>query len=441
MKTINSIKYLLLPLVFAVSCEIGEQVDPNSPSINAVLDNADPAQLNNLVSGTLSQMRTDLQVYYDNTGIVGREHYRFSGSDPRFVSDLLGQGGGDLDNNAFYTTRDYRARYRAVKNANILIDAATNSTIISEEERNGYLGFAKTILAHELLLILNAQDEGGIRIDTQDPDNLGPFVTKNEALSFIRDQLNEARDHLDGTGEAFLLPLSTGFTGFDDPESFTKFNRALAARVAAYRESFEEVLTLLTDSFLDLDGDLTAGIYYAFSLGSGDQTNPVFIAPNATGDVRVVRPEWVEEAEPGDTRLSKAALRSVGTITQAGLSSDYDVVVYQSLTDPIPIIRNEELILLYAEAQIQEGNNSQGITAINIVRNAANLANYSGATNQEALIDEVLNQRRYSLFFEGHRWIDMRRYGKLNELPLDREGDKVHERFPRPFNELGRQGG
>jgi hypothetical protein len=49
----------------------------------------------------------------------------------------------------------------------------------------------------------------------------------------------------------------------------------------------------------------------------------------------------------------------------------------------------------------------------------------------------MLHQRRYSLFFEGHRWIDMRRYNKLGELPIDRTGDKVHVSFPIPLNEEG----
>jgi len=47
----------------------------------------------------------------------------------------------------------------------------------------------------------------------------------------------------------------------------------------------------------------------------------------------------------------------------------------------------------------------------------------------------MLNQRRYSLFGEGHRWIDMRRYNRLNTLPIDRPGDDVWEEFPIPATE------
>jgi len=109
--------------------------------------------------------------------------------------------------------------------------------------------------------------------------------------------------------------------------------------------------------------------------------------------------------------------------------------LYTSSTAPIAIIRNEELILIYAEANIQLNNLTNGLNAINIIRNGHGLPNYSGAVTQSALITEMLNQRRYSLFFEGHRWIDLRRYNLLSTLPIDRPGDKVWTEFPLPVTE------
>src|SRR5690606_40506022 len=51
------------------------------------------------------------------------------------------------------------------------------------------------------------------------------------------------------------------------------------------------------------------------------------------------------------------------------------------------------------------------------------------------ICDELVYQRRYGLLFEGHRWIDMRRWGLLDQLPKDREGDGVAASFPIPVNE------
>ncbi|MDN5216770.1 RagB/SusD family nutrient uptake outer membrane protein [Fulvivirgaceae bacterium BMA12] len=447
MKLYKNILVIVLVLSSLTACEIGDQVDPNSPSLTGLLENANSAQLNNLVFGTLSEMRTDLPIYFDNVGILGREHYRFSGSDPRFISDLLGQSGGPLDNNAFYTTRNYYGRYRAIKNANILIEAVnTTNADITDESKNGYLGFARTIIAHELLMNLNVQDENGIRTDVSDPDDLGPFVSKAEAFSFIADLLNEASNNLNASGDAFLFNLSSGFTNFTTPQTFREFNRGLAARVALYRGNYSEALTLLADSFLDLNGDFNNGVFYSFSTSTGDVLNQLFIGLNASGDIRAAREEWVDEAELGDTRLSKASLRDIdnpeiGPATQSGLSSNYDLNVFQSQTDPVTLMRNEELILIYAEANIQENQLTEAVNTLDIIRNAHGLADYAGTVDQASLINEMLKQRRYSLYFEGHRWIDLRRYDRLDELPLDRVGDIVHERFPRPFPEVGRQGG
>ncbi|MCZ6675254.1 MAG: RagB/SusD family nutrient uptake outer membrane protein, partial [Verrucomicrobia bacterium] len=119
-----------------------------------------------------------------------------------------------------------------------------------------------------------------------------------------------------------------------------------------------------------------------------------------------------------------------------GLTSDLAITTTSSSTDPIPIIRNEELILLRAEANIGLGNFGAAEADMNIVRAAAGLAPYSGTDASNGL-DRLLHEKRYSLFAEGHRWVDMRRYGKLGELPIDRpdRGDRVIEHMAIPETE------
>jgi len=95
---------------------------------------------------------------------------------------------------------------------------------------------------------------------------------------------------------------------------------------------------------------------------------------------------------------------------------------------------------LKAEANIGT-NNTEAVRLLDIVRNAHGLADYSGAVTDDAVVDEFLYNTRYSLFAEGHRWIDLRRYDRLNTLPIDRTGDDVWVQFPRPISEVGVQGG
>jgi starch-binding outer membrane protein, SusD/RagB family len=441
-KTINVFGFVLLVLALP-ACEIGEFDDPNNPTI--ITENADIPYLNHLVVGTEAGMRNVLDTYYDNVGVIGREHYRFSGSDPRFVRDLLGAGNSVLDNNTFYTTNPWAARYRVIRNTNLLIEAATkaNPNLVTPEQVEGYLGFAKTIQAHQLLMNHTMMYSNGIRIDVKDFDNLGPIVKDvPQQLAAIADLLNEAQVHLQNAGESFAFSLSSGFSDLFNPDeesavgpdNFLMFNRALAARVAVYRGNYAEALTILPGSFLELNTNFKKGVYHVFGTGSGDQLNPLYFAPNSTGEIRVAHPSFAKDAEQNDDRLSKISKRKEPA-TQDSLRGTDDVAVYKSNTDPVPIIRNEELILIYAEAKIQTGALLEAITALNIIRQGHGLKAYGGPITQPALIDEMLRQRRYSLFFEGHRWVDMRRYNRLNELPKDRQKDDVWLAFPLPFVE------
>lgn len=420
------------------SCKIDEQVDPNNPSLEGIEANATVDELNNLVTGMLSGMRNRFDTYLDGVSVIGRDYYRFSGSDPRFTSDLLGKEAAVLDPNTFYTTNPWADHYRIVRNGWILRHAIANtSAALTDEQKNGYLGFAKTMQAQQMLNCLNMQYQNGIRIDVEDPSNPGPFLDYAGSLQGILDLLNDGYDDLTSGGDAFNFTLTSGFAGFDTPETFAKFNRALAARVTLYKGDFGGVESVLNQSFFDMAGALTTGVYMVYSTSGGDLLNDAFTPLNSSpgSNARCAQPSFVTDAEAGDLRVAdKAILRDEPAFAD-GLTSDYDVWVYKSNVDPICLIRNEELILIYAEAMNQSGNATAAVDAINIIRASAGLADYSGGTSQTELTDEILNQRRYSLFAEGHRWVDMRRYNKLSELPIDRPEDDVFVQFPRPANE------
>lgn len=426
---IYSILFLAVSLSFT-ACK-KDYGNLNNATVEDLSKNASQSELNNLVSGTESGMRNSLNFYLDDVSIIGRETYRFSGSEPRYVLDLLGANEATLSGSNFYITFPWAAKYKVVKNCNILIQAATNSSLISDAQKKGYIGFARTIKAYQLLLNLNLTYTNGIRVNVTDPNHLGPFVDYNTGLAAITSLLDSAKNDLSAATVSFPL---AGFAGFDDAAGLTKFNRALAARVSVYQKNWQVALDDLNASFFGLTTNFNTGVYHVFGTGSGDQLNPVFIPQNQTGEVRVAHPSYAANIAAGDNRINKTSLRTSPTAL-SGLSSDRDVWVYTSSTAPVGIIRNEELILIYAEANIQLNNFVEGVKAINVIRNGHGLGNYAGAVTQAALITEMLNQRRYSLFFEGHRWVDLRRYDLLNTLPLDRTGDDVWSLFPLPVTE------
>ena len=157
------------------------------------------------------------------------------------------------------------------------------------------------------------------------------------------------------------------------------------------------------------------------------------------------------EAEAGDLRRAKAPLRTGLARTLGGIPSTYEVRVFASQTAPLDIIRNEELILIAAEAKAKTaGRESDAVADINVIRvRAGGLAPRTDASFTQAsdYIDEVLKQRRYSLFFEGHRWFDLRRLGRFTSTPAPGQtlaystgGNaagtfKLFDRLERPFAE------
>src|SRR5262249_34439472 len=107
-KIINHIVLLLLVVAVLPSCK-KEYGDLNSPTIEEFSSNATKDQLNSLVVGALSGMRNEDGIYLDAVGVIGREMYRFSNADPRYVTELLGNA--PLNNTGFYLTNPWSARY------------------------------------------------------------------------------------------------------------------------------------------------------------------------------------------------------------------------------------------------------------------------------------------------------------------------------------------
>lgn len=432
--------FWLLALAAVLSfgaCKLDDLEDPNNPSAPVIQGNATIAEIQNVVDGIQSGMRNNLGTYFDVVAVIGREYWRFSGSDPRYTQDLLGGDNAVLDPGGFYTGNPYGSRYRVVRNCYILDNAIANSTdpALNPTLARASNGFSKTIRAHELLLALVQQWGNGIRVDVADPDRLGPFLDKDGSLDAIAALLDDGAADLAAGGSAFPFKLRSGFDGFNTPATFAKFNRALAARVDAYREDWAGVLDALNGSFIDPNGDLNTGVYDVFSIAGGDQLNELYQAPAATGEIRIVHPTFKTDASAGDDRLGKVFERPDAP-SQSGLSGNLGFNLYASNTSPIAVIRNEELLLLSAEANIQSGGAGliTGKATLDGIR-ASHGVGPSTAVTQADLIDEMLKQRRYSLFGEGHRWADMRRYDRLNQLPIDRPGDDVWDRFPRPSNE------
>ncbi|MEM6633043.1 MAG: RagB/SusD family nutrient uptake outer membrane protein [Bacteroidota bacterium] len=446
-KIVNIFPYLALfvGLSLFTSCEVDEIVDPNNPSLGSVTADASKAELQVLITGLEARHRG----YYGSAtqmfGSFGREVWAYFGSDPRFVNDWLGIGLSETYPDFFASAGTFTTPYLAVKQANVLIEAAQASSSLSAEEINAYSGFAKTIKGHQLLYPLMQQFQNGIRVDVEDPLNPGPILGYDEALAAIRGVLDEGFSELNSAGTTLPFSLTAGYAGFGDPAALAQVNRAIAARAAIYAGDGAGALTALGGSFMDLAGDLMAGPAHVYG-EAPDLNNPLFYPfDRPTNTILIVHPGLVADALPGDTRLNKFAQRVENPASNSDLRDangqnipgEYQDARWATNTASIPYIRNEELILIYAEANMLTGNSGEAVSAINIVRNAAGVGDYTGGTSMDELTDEILFQRRYSLWAEaGHRWVDLRRTNRLNDTFVDlRDGGNLFTQVARRVTE------
>lgn len=442
------------------------QSNPNRASIGAAVTG--------LTITTRSIYAEDDNDLVAMVGILGRENYVLDVADPRFVSEMLA---GDLQAGSPAFGGNFWGRpYENVRVADIILSGveAVGPAELSDAEKSAVRGFVKTWKALDLLIVAVTHDDNcdgslGCPITVEeDPEDLAPVVGIEELYAEIERLLDEGLGDLQSAGSAFPFQLHSGFSGFETPATFAEFNRALAARVDAYIASqfnsvahADSVLADLDASFMDQAGDFGTGVYHVYSSGSGDVPNGLF-QPSDDPNYRA-HPSFRDGARlqedgttPDQRYLDKS--RSVEPRTFQGVGSNIGFNKYLSIDAPVPIIRNEELILLAAEAHILQGELDQAEPYLNEVRTRSGglpAVDLSSMTQSEA-IDELLYDRRYSLWAEGgHRWIDARRYGRLDQLPVDcpdsdpatlitcpETSHQVNAAYPIPVDEqLARGGG
>jgi starch-binding outer membrane protein, SusD/RagB family len=427
--------------------QLDEIQDPNNPSVGSVSNNASKEQIQFLITGLESRHRGYVTNISQAWNTFGREVWYLNASDPRFQTDWLGQNGRVPDRSYFGFGNtgggSWASPYQAIKQANVLITAAEKTSNIPATSKSAVNGFAKTIQGYQYMIPANFVYQNGIRIDVKDPLNPGPFVPYAQALDAIKAILDAGDQDLAAAGSGnFPFTLTRGFNGYNTIDGLKKVNRAITARLNAYRKDWQGVLTALDASFMSLTGDLNAGPSHPYG-ASPDVFNPLYYVPNAAvNTIIVVHPSVLDDATPGDLRVERKFLKRttpVTVTTDAGaLVGTHQDARWPLNTASIPFIRNEELILLKAEAHANLNQVTQAVAAINVIRNAAGIGDYTGLTTTSALINEILYQRRYSLWAEpwGHRWIDARRYDRLNQIPTSYDKGTIFTQFPHPQAEL-----
>jgi starch-binding outer membrane protein, SusD/RagB family len=438
---------LIAPLALLVgfgACKESTVPNFNNPNIEGLLNAPNAATVNTTVIGLLVGLRANVGTWATGLGILGREVYNLDPAEPR---NVLGYLVGPLEPGGFVADVGWSTTYRNLRTAATVLDALDKVPDYTATQKSAVRGFVKTIIAQEYVNQLRVRDTFGIVVDVpSDPTVLGAFVTKDSGFKRAAALFDEAKTDLNAGGATFPFALTSGFAGFNTPATFLKVNRALKARGDVYRGAWAEALVALSESFISTASGsaaaLATGPYHVYSSSSGDAFNPLFdAAPRAL----VAVPSFLTDAQKRvdgsvDLRASSKALVTTVTVTTQSVSSNVKIIAYASNVAPVPIIKNEELILLRAEANNALNNRAAAIQDIDFVRvNSGGLAPLGPAYAGD-LVDEILYNRRYSLFDEyGHRWVDLRRYGRLGTLEKALPTHKIFPVVPIPVDECNQR--
>ena len=407
----------ILAVLVWVGCEDLDFPDPNNPT-------DDTATIQSLVTGAEAVMRQDLGVYLRDLLVVGREAYYLEPADPRYTGELLT---GPIDPGGFLCYRPWQTAYKAIANCETIMGSATAD--------EGAKGVAQTLHAYSLMRLVYLWDESGARLN-YDGDITATVSTKPQVLAAIESLLDAGYSNLNSAGSTFSFSLSSGFAGFNTPATFANFNRGLRARAAVHQSDWSAAQTALDNcSAWATSSNPDEGVYHTFSTGANDQGNEMYEAADGEYVKLMIHPSHIADAESGDSRVTDNTHIRSEVITYDELESFIAPTLYSSSYDPVPIMRSVELQLLQAEVHIGNGDYSSAESIMNTIRAAAGVTDYSG-TDASNAVDRVLHEKRYSLFLEGHRLVDMRHYGKTGELPIDRpgRGDSIVT-FPIPETE------
>jgi hypothetical protein len=294
---------ILVPMALA-ACDL-DVPDLNDPSLDDLKNHPTAISIGAACTGLLIGNRGNTAAeggYVSQLGILGRESYNFDAADPRYIGEILA---GDLSPGSPFGGNFWGGPYANIQLGNVILGALPKVGDLSDQNKSAIRGFTKTINAIDLLQVVITHDTNGAVL-APDPDPLAPLapIVKDTPQQYakITGLLDDAVKDLDGAedpahpGEAvFPFSLGKGYAGFNTPSTFRKFNRAIRARVAVYREDygFAKAIFDNKESFLD-DAPMTfnpnIGVYYAYSTKPGDLANALinpnfFVHPQISADV------------------------------------------------------------------------------------------------------------------------------------------------------------
>jgi starch-binding outer membrane protein, SusD/RagB family len=325
----------------------------------------------------------------------------------------------------------WRELYQGISIANRIINADFTPTAEAQVEFDNIIGqaLAMRAIGHFDLVRIFGQHY----TFTADASHLGvPIVLDFDIESRPeRNTVAQVYDQVisDLTAAIGLMTIDGPNAGYLSKEGA----QAYLSRVYLYKEDWDMAESLATAVINSGKYSLVSNADYPTQFLDGNSSEAIFemiysqvdgLGSNHLGGMYKVigygdylpSDDFFALMDPSDIRGDTTTMFSNDESNLGGIYGTFRVNKYPSTgsdngTDNLPIIRLSEVYLNRAEARAQQGGKDVGAAAdANMLRSLrAPAATPVGGTGQ-ALIDDILIERRIELAFEGHQIFDLTRY-------------------------------
>lgn len=435
----------LFSFLFIISCDDFVTIDqPNSQlTTDAVFENATTADAamvdvyaqmreNGLLTGKSFGLSCLLGTYADE--LVSYENGAYTTAD--FYNNSL------LASDSFVSLL-WNSSYNQIYATNAIFEGVGNSASLTPVDKNQLQGEALFVRALTHFYLVNLFGDVPY-VSTTDYvyNSTVPRMTTEVVYQKIITDLETAIN---------LLPEDYIKTDRTRPNKATA--EALLARVYLYHGDFAEAANMSsavlndTSRYIwenDLDAvflkESTTTIWQLSSGSEGANTDEgsTFIFFSGPPELVALSDNFVAQFETNDLRKSHwiKAVTEGSSVWYHPYKYKQDIATGSSVEYSI-IFRLAEQYLIRAEARVRQGDLIGATADLNKIRHTAGLAD-TDANSQTTLLEAILQERKVELFTEhGHRFFDLKRFGKLNDVLGMKPGwNATDQLWPLPQAEL-----
>lgn len=452
----NKLTIFLLSLVVLTSCD--DTLDNRlSTSIEADAVVTDVESLNIVTRGTYSLLA--------DPDLINRSLLLIPEllSDNAYINSFDNAGRYlDYDNytvasNDTYASSTWDDLYRIVAQTSVIIREANDVEFLPSEtdEANHYIGEAYTLRALAFLYLQQffaqpynyTSDASHPGVPLPDFSVIGGVEiiepgrsTTAEVYSQIVSDLSMAVDLLGDQGSPYRVTLNAA--------------KGLLARTHLHMENWEGARDMATEVIESGNYDLVDREQYVESWAQDATSETIFTVVNNLTDNSgsnsigyfylgyedaFATEDLISTFDEGDVR------RELYPYSEE--YEEYMIIKYprfENQDDNIQLVRLSEMYLIKAEAHARLNETAEAQEAIDAIRQRANPDAETTSTTGDALIEDILEERRRELAFEGFRLHDLTRTGTTftkyrqddEDLVIDAPADQTI--LPIPLNEINR---